>query len=231
MLAEQLARELAAGAEPGAVLIGGGPNAAGADVIVHVIAGDPSEDDAGLVRAAEAAGTPVVLIQLWPQPKWTAPFVLTPFVVECRAGEGFPVREIADRIAEAAEHAPSLAARVPVLQDAVADDVVRGAVVRAAILGVLGSRRGGSRSALALEQVRALSRLRALDSEAGAAADPRLAAGAAALVYASSFALRAGARAARGKLPASLANAAFAAAGTWALAKVARELEARIESR
>jgi hypothetical protein len=228
MLAEQLARQLGAGADAGAVSVGDGRRTSGAEVLVHVIAGDPSQDDTALVRAADLAGVPVVLVQLWPQARWTAPFVLSPFVVECRAGEGFPVREIADRITEAAEHAPALAARIPLLQESVGDDVVRGAVVRAAILGFLGSRRGSTRPALALEQVRTVSQLRTLDSPATAASDPRAVAGAAALVFASSFAFRAAARATRGKLPAPLANAAFAAAGTWALAKAARKLEASV---
>ena len=46
-----------------------------------------------------------MIVQLWPQADWTTPFVLTPFVVECRAGEGFPVGEISGRIAEATENA------------------------------------------------------------------------------------------------------------------------------
>lgn len=226
MLAEPLARDLGRGAEPGAVLVREGGALAGAEVVVRVIAGEPSAEDEALARAADAAGIPVVFVQLWPQAEWTRPFVLTPFVVECRPGEGFPVREIADRITEAVEHAPALAGRVPLLQDAVSDDVVRESVVRAAILGGLGSRRGSSRPGLALEQARALARLRALDPHAAALSeDPRALAGVAALVYASGFAFRALARATRGKLPAPLVDAAVAAGGTWALTRAAKKLE------
>ncbi len=227
MLAEQLVRELGAGAAPGAVLTREGTIVAGAQMVVRVIAGDPSDEDVAVVRAAEREGVPVVLVQLWPQAEWTRTFVLTPFVVECRAGEGFPVSEIAGRIAEAAEHAPALAARVPALRDAVESGVVRGATIRSALLAALGSRRGGTRSALALEQVRALSRLRALDPQAAGAVDPRAAAGMAALVYASGFAFRETARMTRGKAPAPLVNAAIAAAGTWALARAAQKLQSR----
>jgi hypothetical protein len=226
MLAEPLARQLGVGAEAGAVLVREGGTIDGAEVLVRVIAGEPSAEDTALVRAAERSAVPIVLVQLWPQAEWTHPFVLTPFVVECRPGEGFPVREIADRITEAVERAPALAARIPVLQDAVSDEVVRGSVVRAAILGALGSRRGPTRPALALEQARTLSRLRAVDPQAAAvSADPRVLAGVAALVYGSGFALRALARAARRKLPAPLVDAAVAAGGTWALTRAAKKLE------
>lgn len=226
MLAEPLARELGAGAAPGAVLVREGGALAGAEIAVRVIAGDPSPEDRALVDAADREGIPVVLVQLWPQPTWTEPFVLSPFVVECRPGEGFPVREIADRIVEAVEHAPSLAARVPVLQEPVAENVVRESVIRAALLGALGSRRGSSRPALALAQARTVSRLRALDSQLpGTSPDPRALAGTAALLYASGFAFRALARAGRGVLPAPLVHAAVAAGGTWALAEGIRRLE------
>jgi len=226
MLAEQLTRQLGAGAEPGAVVARETASVAGAEVVVRVIAGDPSAEDAALVRAADREGIPVVLVQLWPQAEWTKPFVLSPFVVECRPGEGFPVAEIADRIGEAVEGAPALAARIPALQEAVVSDLRRGTVARAALLGLLGAR-GPSRPALALEQVRALTRLRALDQPTADAADPRSAAGIAALVLAASFAFRAAARATRNTLPEPLVNAAVAAGGTWALTRAVQELQAR----
>ncbi len=225
MLAEQLARQLGAGGQPGAVVARERGSVAGAEVVVRVIAGDPSPEDTALVREADREGIPIVLVQLWPQAEWTKPFVLSPFVVECRPGEGFPVREIADRIGESVEGAPALAARVPALQEAVVADLTRGTIARAALLGFLG--RGPARSALALEQVRALSRLRALDPQAPGATDPRSAAGIAALVLAASFAFRAAARATRGALPAPLVNAAVAAGGTWAVTRAVPELHAR----
>ena len=65
---------------------------------MHIIAGDPIAADDELVRSANAQELSVVLVELWPQADWTRLFVLTPFVVECEAGHGFPVREIADRL-------------------------------------------------------------------------------------------------------------------------------------
>jgi len=117
MLAEQLAKELSAGAAPGTVVVGGAELVSRAEVLVRIIAGDPSAEDEQLLRVADGRGVPVVVVQLWPQADWTRPFVLTPFVVECRAGEGFPVTEIADRIVEATESGAVLASRAPVIAD------------------------------------------------------------------------------------------------------------------
>lgn len=223
MLFEQLARELGAGARPGAVVVDeAGSPAARAEVLVHVMAGAPSRADEALVRTADRAGVPVVLVQLWPQERWTPPFVLTPFVVECRAGEGFPVEEIARRIADAAEHWTELARRVPALHDVVADKLVGASVVRSALAGALARRGEGSRSLLALEQVRVAARLQSLQDGARADERPQVVAGAAVAAVALSFALRDAARRAREFVPAPVANAAIAAATTWAVATAAR---------
>ena len=224
MLCEQLARELGAGAEPGAVLVDGSSRLGGAEVLVHVMAAEPSRADDALVRAADAGGVPVVLVQLWPQEDWTPPFVLTPFVVECKAGQGFPLPEIARRVAEAVEHPTDLARRLPVLQEVVAERLVGTSVLRAALIGVAGARLGASRPLLALEQVRMLSQLRSLQGGAGSEELP-VVAGVAAAAVGISFALRGVARSARRSLPAPLANAAVAAGATWALAEAIRRLD------
>jgi hypothetical protein len=224
MLCEQLAKELARGAEPGVVVANGQSRLAGASVIVHVIAGEPSPADWTLVRAADRSVVPVVLVQLWPQEEWTPSFVLTPFVVECETGKGFPVDEIARRIAEAVEDAPALARRIPVLSDAVESSLVGASVVRSALLGLAGSAMGASRPLLTLEQVRLLARLRALRGGPALEGAPVLA-GAATGALALSFALRALARRGSRSLPAPLVNAALAAMTTWALSEALRRLE------
>jgi hypothetical protein len=228
MLAEQLAKELSTGARPGSVVVGAQETAKSAEVLVRVVAGDPTDEDEGLVRVADAHGTPVVIVQLWPQADWTRPFVLTPFVVECRTGEGFPIREIADRIVEATDRDATLAADVPAVADASRDTAIRSAVVRAGLTGFLGSRLGVSRSLLALEQVRLLSQLRTSSGAMGDE-DLRVRAGGAAAVLASSFAFRGAARSLRTFLPTPLANAAVAAAGTWALARAVALASAKLD--
>ena len=104
-LAEQLVRELGAGSASGAVKVRDAPRAAGAEVVVRVLAGDPGEAEDALVREADRLGVPVVFVQLWPQANWSALFVLSPFVVECRAGEGFPVATIAEMVARSSANA------------------------------------------------------------------------------------------------------------------------------
>lgn len=230
MLAEQLAKELGAGAEPGAVLVHHASNLPFAELLVRIIAGEPSEEDEELVADADGRATPVVLVQLWPQDDWTPPFVLTPFVVECRPGKGFPLGEIADRIFEASEHGPLLGARIPVLKETIASALVRRAVLRSAFLGVASSGEQATRPILVLEQVRMLARLRATTTgPAESDGLPAIAAGAG-VALASGFVFRGAARATRQVLPAPVADAAVAAAGTWVLAKALRVLEARLPS-
>jgi hypothetical protein len=228
MLAEQLTRELGAGASAGAVIVDDGAQVSAAEVLVRVLAGEPSEADESFVHTADQHRTPVVVVQLWPQADWTRPYVLSPFVVECRAGEGFPLREIADRIVEALEHGPTLAARVPELKKAVSHGIVRYAVIRSAFLGIASSGRGGTRPLIALEQVRMLARLRATTTGSAGSDEMPLVAGGAALALSAGFAFRGVARSARQVLPAPLADAAVAAAGTWALARALWMLEARV---
>ena len=216
VLAEQLAKELAAGAAPGAVVVGQGTSVEeGTEVLVHVVAGNPTEDDEKLVHKAGAMAIDTVIVELWPQEDWTRPFVLSPFVVECRAGEGFPVPEIAARIVEASQEGPILAGRVPVLQDAVRHELVSQSVSRSALIGLAGSRLGPSRPLLTLEQVRLSSHLRTTTEDVTPSDDRKVLAGEMALLLAVGFGLRHVARAGR----------------TGALAKVLRTLETHIPAR
>ena len=228
VLAEQLAKKLALDSRPGAVVVGANTLRAGAEVLVHILAGDPSSEDDALVRAADRLGVPVVAVQLWPQAEWGKSFVLTPFVVECRAGEGFPVREIAQRIAEATQDSPALAADVPVTADVVRAGVVKLSVIRAALIGLAGARLGVSRPLISLEQSRMVARLRRVNADPSADVDRTgLATGTAAALV-TGYALRGLARKLRTFMPAPVANTAVAAAGTWALAKAFQIVESRL---
>lgn len=228
MLAEQLARQLGVDANPGTVRVGDDVRGGATAVLVRVLAADPSEDDVSLVRTADAEAVPVVVVQLWPQADWTPPFVLTPFVIECRAGEGFPVDEIAARIAEAVEHPDELSARMPLLRPRVEASAVRESALRAGFIGLLGARRGASRPLLTLEQTRMTARLRAATpGTAGEGVSPVLAGTVAALV-ASGLAFRTLARSLHGTVPAPIVNAVVAAGGTWALGEAVRRLESRL---
>lgn len=231
MLAEQLAKELSAGAASGAIVVGGIDIVERAEVLVRIVAGDPTPDDEQLVRAADARGVPVVVVQLWPQADWTMPFVLTPFVVECRAGEGFPVDEIADRIVEATESSAVLGSRAPVIEEATRGRLVKSAVLRSALIGLAGARLGVSRPLLTLEQVRMLSKLRTVSAGSAVADELPVRAGGAVAVLAAGFAFRGLARSVRTVVPAPVAHATVAAAGTWLIAKAYQVAETRLPTR
>lgn len=226
VLAEQLARELGAGARPGAVEVGGDTPTPSAEILVRVVAGAPTDTDLAFVRTADRRGAPVVLVQLWPQADWTLPFVLSPFVVECRAGEGFPVGAIADRIVDASGQSSLLAAAVPTLRRSLERKIVLRSVVRAAAMGAFRGRMR-TRPLIMGEQVRMISRLVATGERGGISADPKELGAVTGAVLASGFAFRGVARTARFVLPASVANAVVAAAGTWALAGAAKAFGAR----
>jgi hypothetical protein len=230
MLAEQLARQLGEGAGPGAVVAGDKSPLPRSSVLVHVIAGDPSTEDDELVRDADMNGVPVILIQLWPQAEWTKPYVLTPFVVECRAGEGFPVGEIAVRIVEAVEGLVDLGRRVPVLHDKVVEAVVGTSMIRAALLATFGKSKRPARPLITLEQVRMLAELRRLDNTAPVSGQDALkdAAPFAVAALAGGFVFRQAASAARRVLPGTITDAAIAAAGTWALGEALRRYSNRV---
>jgi len=230
MLAEQLARQLGEGADPGAVVVGDVSRLSRSSVLVHVMAGDPSSEDDELVRDADKSGVPVILIQLWPQEEWTKPFVLTPFVVECRAGQGFPVNEIAVRIVEAVETPVDLGRRVPVLQEKVAEAVVGTSMVRTALLATLGKSKRPARPLITLEQIRMLAELRRLEQAAPASGQEALkdAAPFAAAALGAGFVLRHAAVVTRRVLPGTITDAAIAAAGTWALGEAIRRYSNRL---
>lgn len=228
VLAEQLAKELGAGAAAGAVVVGAGRPRADAEVLVHIIAGDPTAADEELVRDATAQDLSVVLVELWPQADWTRLFVLTPFVVECQAGHGFPLREIADRIAEATQDSGVLASAVPAIAESARAGILKQSLIRSALIGIAGARFGASRPLISLEQVRMVSRLRAVESEASDAVDRSEIIASAVVVLSSGFAFRRIARSARTVLPAPVVHAAVAAAGTYVLAKAHDVAESRL---
>ena len=117
-LAEQLARELSAGAAPGAVRTGGSLETAAA--LVYVLADEPDPD---LLRGADRGGVPIVAVRL--SGSGDLPYVLAEDVVDVPPGVGFPVDEIARRLAaRMGEKGVNVARRVPVLRDAVAAELV-----------------------------------------------------------------------------------------------------------
>jgi len=120
VLRQQLRR---GGARPEAVRLGG-PD--GADLYVHVLAGEPGEEDMAVLRRAQRKRVPVVAVAVGlVDEDTTIPYVLATDVVWVAAGAGIPlalvVRAIAVRLGE--RGAP-LAGHVPLLREAVCEEVV-----------------------------------------------------------------------------------------------------------
>jgi uncharacterized protein (DUF697 family) len=108
-----LARELRAGGEASAVVEG---VADGAAALVWV--GPPDED---ALRAAWRASVPVVAVT----DADSVPYVFASAIVRVPPGEGFPVEAIARAIARGlGVNGTSLAARLPVLREAVCDQLI-----------------------------------------------------------------------------------------------------------
>jgi uncharacterized protein (DUF697 family) len=101
--------------------VGGGEDPRGAAVYVHIWAADGA-DEAALKRARRAR---VPIVAIAPSDVDDVPFVLSTDVVRLQPGEGFPVDAIAAAIAgRLGEEGAPLAARVPVLRRAVAEELI-----------------------------------------------------------------------------------------------------------
>jgi hypothetical protein len=228
MLAEQLARELGAGGDPTLVRTSGEPDAAG--IFVRVVAGAATAEDERQFRAATRAAVPIVAVQTAePGRAGRLPYVLAEDVVQVMPGSGFPVDEIADRIAAALGGAGApLAASLPVLRNAVVRRRATDAAVGAAALAALGAGSGPRLPVLALAQARMLSDV-AVASGAEQGGDGRDAAQQLALPLAAALGTGLAARELVRRAPfrARVVDAAVAAAATLALGALFRRLPLR----
>ena len=116
-LVTALSRALGRDGDPGALV---GPDALDhAAALVLVLVGPPSEAEEELLKKARRARVPVVCLAAGPV-EGPIPFVLATDVVRAEPGRGFPVEELARVLARRlGEAATPLAARLPVLRDAV----------------------------------------------------------------------------------------------------------------
>ena len=156
-LAESLRRDLAQDARPGAVR-GGSPE--GADAFVLVVAGPVGAREEEQLRLAHRKGVPTVAVLAGPGLDPRVPYVLASDIVRVRAGEGFPVDEIASSLAaRLAEKGSSLAARVPVLRPAVCRHLIDAFSRRNAMVGAAVFIPGADHPVLAIAQLRMVLRL------------------------------------------------------------------------
>ena len=158
-LAPQLEKELAHGAAPGAVLLDG--RVEDASCLVRLLAGGPTKEDEEVLKAAKRAKVPVVVVQTGTE-DFDVPYVLATDIVKCRPGEGFPIEEIGAALAaRLGEAGTGLAARLPVLREHLAKQLIESFARRNGILGVAIFVPGADFPVLTLNQIRLVLRLAA----------------------------------------------------------------------
>jgi uncharacterized protein (DUF697 family) len=197
-----------------------------AAALVLVLVGAPSEADDELLKRARRARVPVVCLAAGPV-EGPIPFVLATDVVRADPGHGFPVEELARTLARRlGEAATPLAARLPVLRDAVCAHLVESFARRNAITAAAVFVPGADLPLLTLNQARMVLRIgAAYGVEIDAQRLPELLG-----VLGAGFGLRALAREALDVVPVAgwVLKGAVAYAGTRALGEAARRyFEAR----
>lgn len=145
-------------ADPEAVRVGG-PD--GADAYVHVLTGEPGDEEVALFRRARRARVPAIVVTVGlPERVTSIPYVLATDIVRVDAGEDFPLDEIAAAVAaRLGEGAAPLAARVPLLRRPVCATLVESLARRNALLGAAVWVRGQDLPVLALNELRLVLRL------------------------------------------------------------------------
>lgn len=219
-LAPLLRQQLLRGrAEPGAVQLG---DPEGADVYVHVLSGEPGAEDVALLRRASRARVPVIAVAVGLVDDTKIPYVLATDVVWVGAGGQFPLEAIARAVAaRLGEYGAPLAARVPLLREAVGEQLVASFARKNGIVAAAVWTPGADLPVLALNELRLVLRL----AQAHGAADdvserlPELVA-----TVGAAFGLRAVAREALEVVPGAgwIVKAGVAYAGTRALGEAAR---------
>jgi uncharacterized protein (DUF697 family) len=162
-LASVLRRELARGGVGTAVREQGPID--GAAALVHILAGPVDADDETTLKEAARVRIPIVAVisdRLKPvtDSPTHVPYVLDENVIRVGSGTGFPVEEIAQRLARTlGEAATPLAARLPVLRRAVCEELIRKFSRQNAIVGVAVFVPGADLPVLTLNQVRLVLRI------------------------------------------------------------------------
>jgi uncharacterized protein (DUF697 family) len=152
-LAAVLRRQLLRGGADPAALRLGGPE--GAACYVHVLGGDDDED---VLRRANRLRVPVIAISAGPVD--SVPYVLATDVIRVDEGRAFPLAELARVIANRlGEDGAPLAARVPILRDAVCDRLTATFTRKNALFAAAIWIPGADLPVLALNQLRLVLRI------------------------------------------------------------------------
>lgn len=158
-LAPQLVKELSRDGAPGAVRAGEPSKETAA--LVHVLGGAPTEADERTLRAAKRAKVPTIVVQTGTE-VYDVPYALPTDVVACPPGAGFPLEAIADALAaRLGDEGTSLAARLPVLREAVCDALIERFSRQNGVVAVAIFVPGADFPVLTLNQLRLVLRLAA----------------------------------------------------------------------
>ncbi len=218
-LAAVLRRELAAGGEAAAVRDG---SPRGAAAYVYVLAGPPGAPEVRELQEASRARVPIVCVTTERAAAGgPIPHVLATDVVAVPPGEGFPLDAIARAVARrlGVLSGPPLAARLPVLREAVSAELVRLFARRNALVGAAVFIPAADMPVMTLNQMRLVMRLAAVH---GFDHDPKRALELAG-VLGSGFGLRAVGRSMLGFVPVAgwAVRAGLGYAGTVAVGEAA----------
>jgi uncharacterized protein (DUF697 family) len=157
-LATALGRELSRGGDPLALV--GADALDRAAALVLVLLGRPTSADEDVLKEARRARMPTVCLAPGPEFDGEVPFVLATDVVRAQPGQGFPVEELARALARRlGEAATPLAARLPVLREAVCDHLVESFARRNGIVGAAVFVPGADLPVLTLNQARLVLRI------------------------------------------------------------------------
>jgi uncharacterized protein (DUF697 family) len=157
-LADQLARELSAGGDASAVLVGDEPR--DVEVFVYVIGDSLTNDEERVVKQAHRARVPTIVVAVGRNAPPRIPFVLATDVVRAQPGHGFPVERIARAIArKIGEEATSLARRLPVMRPAVSAQLIERFSRKNGLIGAAVFVPGVDLPVLTLHQVRLVLRI------------------------------------------------------------------------
>jgi uncharacterized protein (DUF697 family) len=143
-----LARELRAGGEESAIVE---DRIEGSAALIWI---GPADEER--LRAASRAGVPIIAVS----DEDTVPYVLASSLVRVPPGQGFPITAIARALARAlGEDGTSLAARLPVVREAVCDELIASFAKKNAIVAAAVFVPGVDLPVLTLNQIRLVVRL------------------------------------------------------------------------
>jgi uncharacterized protein (DUF697 family) len=159
-LAGVLRRDLAEGGVASAIRDEGAVEEAAA--LVYVLAAPPDDADLAVLKRASNRHVPIVAVIAGPTGREVPdpPYVLAEHVVRVPPGSGFPLGEIARALAHVlGEEATPLAARLPVLREAVVDRLITRFCRQNGVIGTAVFMPGADMPILTMNQVRLLLRI------------------------------------------------------------------------